>query len=113
MKQTETLKKNYQFSLVYKKGIYHAGRYMTLYTLYTNGGFKRIGITVSRKVYKKSTERNRLRRLIKESFRQYDNDINQSADMIFVVRKSDKFPEFADINREMKYLLIVSGLLKE
>ena len=113
MKQTDTLKKNYEFSLVYRKGNYFVGKYLTLYALSTNRDKKRIGITVSKKTLKKSTKRNRVKRLIKEVYRQYESDINEIKDMIFVVRKSDRLPEYNDIRKEMKYLLTLSGLITD
>ncbi|MFO7636648.1 MAG: ribonuclease P protein component [Clostridia bacterium] len=113
MKQTESLKKNYEFSLLYKKGEYYVGRHMTLYTLATRRGTRRIGITVSRKAVRKSTKRNRIRRLIKECYRLYENSITSNKDMVFVVRKTEILPEYAEIKKEMKYLLSVSGLIGE
>lgn len=113
MKQTEILKKNHEFSHIYKRGEYHAGKHLTLYMMPAKRNNKRLGITVSSKAVGKSTRRNRVRRLIKENYRLLENEIRNQRDMVFVVRKTEKLPEFLEIRQEMKYLLAALKLLKD
>jgi len=111
MKHTESLKKNYEFARVYKKGKYFTSKNLTLYILSDNKSKKRIGITISKKAYSRSVDRNRIRRLVKESYRSFEEEIKETPDMVFVVRKNRELPPFIVINDEIKYLLKQSGLM--
>lgn len=105
MVRTVTLKKNYEFLRLYKKGKFYVGKFIILYILKNSAGTNRLGITVSKKVGKSSVKRNRIRRLIKENYRFYESFIKEGVDCVFVVRKSDVLPEFTQIKKEMKFLL--------
>jgi len=104
MKNTETLKMNYEFRRIYNKGRYFAGKFLVLYALSNNKNFKRLGITVSKKSGK-SVRRNRIRRLIRENYRLMEDRIKDGFDMVFVVRSTTEMPDFRDIRDEMVYLL--------
>jgi len=110
MNNTVSLKKNYEFQRIFKKGRFQAGRFMTLYVLENRSGTNRLGITASRKVGK-SVKRNRIKRLIRKNFRLIENNIETGYDIVFVARESNIMPEFDDIRREMKYLLKRLNLL--
>jgi len=103
MVKTETLKKNYEFARLYKKGKFYAGRYLVIYVLTNNYGINRVGITASKKVGK-SVKRNRLRRLIKENYRRLEPCLKQGQDIVIVARKSEELPDYYAIGKEMKYL---------
>jgi len=105
--QTESLKKTYEFSRIYRKGKYKFGKYISMYSI--KNSRKRIGITISKKAYKSSVKRNRLKRLIKESYRVFEEDVVK-AEIVLVIRKSNKFPGYNEIFNEVKYLLKVSEL---
>lgn len=104
MKKTVPLKKNYEFVRIYKKGRFYAGRFIVLYILKNNHRINRLGITVNRKVGK-SVRRNRIKRIIKESYRLYEDFLKDNLDIVFVARISEKLPEYSEISREMKFLL--------
>ena len=72
----------------------------------------RLGITASKK-FGGSVKRNRMRRLIKESYRHYECQLNEGFDLVFVARSSEDMPNFSNIKREMKYLLKKLDILKE
>ncbi|HHV98728.1 MAG TPA: ribonuclease P protein component [Clostridiaceae bacterium] len=110
MNNTVPLKKNYEFQRIFKKGRFHAGRFMTLYALENRSGTNRLGITASRKVGK-SVKRNRIKRLIRENYRLIEDKIESGYDIVFVARESSIMPEFDDIRKEMKYLLKRLNLL--
>jgi ribonuclease P protein component len=62
------LKKNAEFRVVYRKGKSFSNNLLVLYIYKNKKDFNRLGIVVSKKVGK-SVIRNRIKRLIKESFR--------------------------------------------
>lgn len=113
MKETESLKKNYEFARVYRKGKYYTSNNLTLYVLSTKGNTKKIGITVSKKAYGKSVKRNRVRRLVRESYKNYEKEIKKNTSMVFVVRKNSELPSFVKIKDEVRYLLNLSGLITD
>ena len=111
MRKTESLKKNYEFARVYRKGKYFTSKNLTLYVLSEKNNRRRIGITISKKAYGRSVDRNRIRRLVKESYRKLEGAIEANKDMVFVVRKSNEIPSFSIISEEVQYLLKQSGLM--
>lgn len=103
MKNTVTLKKNYEFLRVYKKGKFYVGRIIILYILENNQGMNRMGITASRK-YGKSVKRNRLRRLIKESYSSMEDLLKVGYNFVFVARNNEIELDFFNVKKEMKFL---------
>lgn len=95
---------NYEFMRVYKKGRYYVGKYITLYVFPNKLPVNRLGITTSKKVGK-SVKRNRIRRLVRENYRIYEDFIKTGYDCVFVARVSDEIPGFNEIRKEMKFLL--------
>ena len=67
-KFSESLKKNYDFQQVYRKGKSYANKYLVMYVLENNMDKNRLGISVSKKVGN-SVVRHRITRLIRESYR--------------------------------------------
>ena len=65
----------------------------------------------SRKAYGRSVDRNRVRRLVRESYRSFEDNILRNTDMVFVVRKNRELPDFHDIKNETGELLEQSGLI--
>lgn len=107
--KTVTLKRNFEFRRVYNKGNYSAGKYMVLYSLPNNSEKNRLGITASKKIGK-SVSRNRIRRLIKESYRLQGDTYKKGHDVVFVARSADKNTGLAEIRREMEILAGKLGL---
>ena len=103
MIKTVPIRKNYEFLKVYKRGKFYVGKFIILYVLRNNLNVNRIGITASKKVGK-SVKRNRLRRLIKENYRFYEDFLKEGYDYVFVARNTDNIATFVEIKREMKFL---------
>lgn len=104
MKKTISLKNNYEFVRAYKKGKFFVGRYLVIYVLKNRLGINRLGITANKKVGK-SVRRNRVKRLIRENYRFYEDSISGGLDIVFVARNPDNEYGFSEIHREMKFLL--------
>ncbi len=104
MKNTLSLRKNYEFQRVYSKGNFCTGKYLVLYYIKNTYNLNRLGISAGKKTGI-SVVRNRLKRIVKENYRLLENRIFIGYDLVFMVRKSDILPGFWDIKREMKYLL--------
>lgn len=104
MNKTVPLKKNYEFLRAYKKGKFFVGKYITMYAIPNRSSSNRLGITVSKK-FGNSVRRNRLRRLIKENYRLFEDFIKCGYDIVFVSRNTEEMPDFVSVKKEMKFLL--------
>lgn len=109
---TESLKKNYQFRFVYNRGKSVANKYLVMYVLKNDSDFNRLGISVSKKVGN-SVVRSRVTRLIRESYRLSENEIKPGFDIIVIARTFSKDKPFSEIERSLKHLLKIHGLLKK
>lgn len=115
MQITEPLRFNYEFSRVYKRGISYSGRYIILHIFKRTGrvyrgkiliphDINRLGVTGSRKL-RTAVLRNRVRRLLRESYRLLEPEIKAGYDLIFTMKFVKEAPKFLDVQREMHALL--------
>ncbi|NLX19235.1 MAG: ribonuclease P protein component [Desulfobulbus sp.] len=74
-----------EFQSVYKAGRRYRGNGFTLIILPHNHGYNRLGISVSRKVGN-AVRRNRIKRLIRETFRLNRGVFPQSADIVWTIK---------------------------
>ena len=103
MKYSESLKKNWDFQLVYKNGTSYANRYLVMYVLKNQLNSNRIGISVSKKVGN-SVVRHHLTRLIRESYRLNEEKFACGYDMIVIVRVSGKEQGFRSLESALLHL---------
>ena len=85
MQDPEKLKKRWEFQRAYQKGRKYWNRCFVIYVFHTHFSNLRLGITVSKKVGK-SVQRNRVKRLIRESFRQLRPRLKTAHDVVVVGR---------------------------
>jgi ribonuclease P protein component len=112
MKQTQPLRMNYEFSRVYQKGRYLSGRHVVLHYLRRNGKINRLGVTASRKI-NGSVKRNRLKRLLRESYRLIETEIQPGYDLILVGRESQEPPNLHLLQPEVRQLIRRAGLQRQ
>ncbi len=112
MQFSESLKKNYQFRIVYKKGKSLANRNLVMYTYKNNLKINRIGISVSKKVGN-SVVRSRVTRLIRENYRLSEHKLVKGYDIVIIARASMKGISYEETKKSMDQLLKRQNLIKK
>ena len=105
-----TLKRNKEFSYVYRRGKAVSRRDFTLIYAKSRYGGLRTGFAVSRKVGK-SVTRNKVRRRMKEAVRLLLPEVRGNFSVIFVARPQILETVFSDLVRQIRSALIKAGIV--
>ena len=103
MEFSESLKKNKDFTFVYRKGVSKANKHLVMYIFHNNSDRNRIGISVSKKVGN-SVVRHHVTRLIRESYRLNEEMFNSGLDIVVVAREASKDCTFFEIEHSLLHL---------
>ena len=112
MKTTISLKKNELFLRAYKRGRKSHGKFFTMH--YINNGLEinRLGIKTGKKLCG-AVMRNRIKRLIKESYRLMEEEIKTGYDIVFVAKEPAlTIDSYSETSHVIKKLVKNSGLFK-
>ena len=96
MKFTTPLKKNHEFKRLYTKGKNAASKYVAVYSRRNNMPENRLGITVSTKLGG-AVQRNRIRRRLKEIYRQNESMLASGYDIVIVARMRSRIAGFKEL----------------
>ena len=77
LKQSGRLRNSGEFRAVYASGKRYDGRLMTVFVIPSKQECHRLGITSSRKVARQSVDRNRTKRLLRETFRHSNSQLDK------------------------------------
>ncbi|NLA96420.1 MAG: ribonuclease P protein component [Clostridiaceae bacterium] len=113
MASADRLKRNRDFSRVYRLGIYHGGNAVGLHAYRNRGSYARqtprVGFTVSRTI-KGAVLRNRAKRLLRESFRLSVVEVFPGFDLIVTARWiPGKEPALSVLTQTIGQLISGSG----
>lgn len=103
MQFSESLKKNKDFQLTYKKGKSYANRYLVMYVRENGTSGNRLGLSVSKKVGN-SVIRHRVTRLLRESYRLQEEHFRRGYDVIVIARASAKDRSYQEIESAVIHL---------
>ena len=112
MKAEITVKENYEFRRIYRKGKSVVSPYMVLYCQKNRQGRTRLGVTVSTKLGK-AVVRNRVRRRFREIWRLNKADMQPGWDIILVGRVRAVEAPYQKLDKSYRKLLQEAGLLLE
>ncbi len=86
MKKTKMLKKNYEFKKVLSKGTYYSGKCIEAFIKKSNKNYNNLGIAISVKT-SNAVIRNKIKRLIRENYRNIEDKINSGYSIVFLWKK--------------------------
>lgn len=107
--EVNKIRKNVEFRAIYRRGKSFSNAVLVLYIYKNRKNINRIGISVSKKVGK-SVTRNRIKRLIKESYRLNRNELNIGYDLVFIARNAANGRNYNEIDEAVKNLFKKAGL---
>ena len=111
LKKELRIRKQKEFDKIFSKGAYFSEKFLVLKVVENELEISRFGFIVSNKISKKAVERNRLKRLLRETVRLKQNKIKPGFDAIFIFRGKDVKKSFDDVDIVVENLLKRSGLL--
>lgn len=110
------LKKNFEFSIIYRRGKSFANDLLVMYILKNKKNkdkdlntYNKLGVSVSKKVGN-SVVRSRCKRLISESFRLNYDYVLKGYDFIFIARNPIKDKSYFEVEKAMNNLIKRAGL---
>ena len=112
MSKVISLKQNYEFRRLYKKGNSCVKPSVVVYSGKGVGQAVRLGITVSKKLGG-AVCRNRAKRRIRALFSSYINDIKPGTDICVVARHKVLTEDYKKLNDDFYQALLKLGLLSE
>lgn len=109
MLNTSSLKLNRDFRKIYRRGNSFAGGYIVIYAMKNGRNDKRLGLTVG-KSFGKAVKRNRIKRLMRESYRMLEPSLPDGYDFILVARNRALDKDLWQIKKDMLYALSKLGI---
>ena len=109
--KTKMLKKNYEFKRVFEKKKYYGGKYLEIFVLENKTNENYLGIAISKKIAN-SVNRNRIKRLIRESFRKIENNISLVYNIVILWKKNIdiKYANYDNIYKDLENILLNAKL---
>jgi len=101
MLKKSVLRRKADFDRLYKKGESAGDRYVVVFAIPNGLEESRLAFLASKKVGK-SVERNRARRLMKESYRLFSEDIPKGLDVVFIARNTINERKQDEVGRSMQ-----------
>ena len=111
MKNTKKLKKNYEFNNTFKRGKYFSGNYIECFYIKNNKNINYYGIAISSKLCN-AVKRNRIKRVIREAYRNNEKSIKKGNTFVFLWKKKIKIEEckYNNVYEDMSNILKKIGV---
>ena len=105
MKNTDIIKKNYEFKYFLKKGTYLSGKLIEVFLLNLQD-INKLGIAVSKKSGN-SVQRNQIKRFIRAAYTDLELSFKQNIGVLIIWKKNNKFEyaSYKDIKNDLEKIL--------
>ena len=112
MKNTIMIKKNYEFKTLFSKGKFYYGDFIHMYIKKGNSSINKFGLAISKK-QGKAVKRNRIIRLIRENYKNFESHIKKGTQILIIINKEKNIEEitFKDIENNFLRTLKKSDIL--
>ena len=91
-----------EYSRVFKKAIRSSDRLLTILAANNDLGYPRLGLAISKKNAKRAVDRNRIKRLIRESFRLHQLEL-PAADFVVMAKPVTKSVDNHEIFKSLEH----------
>lgn len=98
---TQRLRRKSEFDYVYRKARRHADGCFVIATRSSGGAHPRLGLSIAARTVGNSVRRNRIKRLIRESFRQHQHEL-PALDIVVNARSGAREADNAAIVRSLE-----------
>ena len=123
LKTTQTLRWNYEFSRVYKRGTFATGKYLSVHCFKRSPnlrhnqtriptGLLRVGFTNGHG-RRTAVARNRAKRLLRAAFSVYEPRVPLGYDIIFLMKSTVELPTYQEVEKELGRHLEKLNLLND
>jgi len=112
VKNTISLKRNYEFRRLYNRGKSAGSKCVVVYCMKTGSPENRLGITVSSKLGG-AVQRNRIRRRLKEIYRLNEHSLHVGYDIVIVARMRCRYATWSEIESSVLSLLKKLNLISK
>ena len=111
MKNTEIIKKNYEFKYFLKKGTYIPGKLIEVFCV-NSTDINKLGIAVSRKSGG-SVQRNKIKRYIRAAYSDIEDKINKKVGLLIIWKKTNDVNDasFNGIKSDLETMLRKKGII--
>ncbi len=112
MRRPEVLRKNKDFSAIYSRGKSLGDKYVVVFYRDNHLDYTRTAFLASKKVGK-SVQRNRARRLMKESYRNIREEIQTGIDIVIIARNTINDASLVQVRKSLINALKRAKLIEE
>lgn len=112
--KTIMLKKNYEFQKVFAKKNYYGGKYLEMFVIDNNKQSNYMGIAISKKIAN-SVQRNKIKRLIRENYRQIEEKIVKGKTYVILWKKKASLENatYYNVKEDIDRIFKKANLIKE
>ena len=105
LKKQQRITSGRDFQYIYRRGRHLSSAFFGLNYLRNNFGFSRLGVVVSKKTARRATDRNLLKRRVREILRLNYSKITPGFDLIVTLKGSTKEADFKKLELELLTIL--------